>query len=91
MKLPSSDAKSDKFLSILELLKKCMYIPQTYYDTIFWLDAMIFRNGSFVGDETLKNQTEADYKNKKIKVAFYSLLDRSKSKINKAHMIKIKI
>ena len=90
MKLPSSDAKSDKFISILDQLRKCLYIPETYFDTMFWLDAMIFRNGSYFGDETLKNQTKADFKKKKIKVAFHIFLDESKSKINLAFMNKKK-
>jgi len=82
LKLPSTNLKSNEFLSILEQLRKCQNIPETYYDTMFWLDAIILRNGSYFGDESLKNQNEADFKNKKIKVAFHILLDRSKSKIN---------
>ena len=82
MELPSSDAKSEKFISILDQLRKCLYIPETYFDTMFCMDAMIFRNGSYFGDETLKNQTKADFKKKKIKVAFHIFLDESKSKIN---------
>ena len=62
-------------------LRQCLEIPKTFYDTFFWLDAMIFKNGSYFGDETLRNKTEADFKYKKIKSAYYTMLDRSKSKL----------
>ena len=62
--------------------RQCLKIPKTYYETDFWLDAMIFKNGSYFGDESLRNKTEADFKKKKIKTAYYAMLDRSRSKLN---------